>query len=96
LDQAGAALHAGGPPPGEIEVQLGAWRSEEEANAGWDQARLRAGGALDGLSPRVVPADLPGKGRYYRLRVKITGGQNQSAFCADLSLKGVACLPARD
>ena len=96
LDQARAALHAGGPAPGEFEVQLGAWRSEGEANAGWDQARLRAGGTLDGLNPRIVAADLPGKGRYYRLRVKITGGQNQSAFCADLSLKGVACLPARD
>ncbi|HEY2010122.1 MAG TPA: tetratricopeptide repeat protein [Rhizomicrobium sp.] len=78
------------------EVQLGAWRSEGEANAGWDKAKLRAGEALSGLSPHIVTADLPGKGRYYRLRVAVTVGQSRSAFCADLSAKGVDCLPARD
>jgi tetratricopeptide (TPR) repeat protein len=96
LDQPGRAGRTGGTVQGGLEVQLGAWRSEGEANAGWDKARLRADGALDGFSPRVVTADLPGKGRYYRLRVAVTAGQNRMAFCADLSAKGVACLPARD
>jgi tetratricopeptide (TPR) repeat protein len=78
------------------EVQLGAWRSEGEANAGWDEARHHVGGALDGLSPHIVTADLPGRGRYYRLRVSVTAGQSPMAFCADLNARGVACLPARD
>jgi tetratricopeptide (TPR) repeat protein len=78
------------------EVQLGAWRSEGEASAGWDKARLRAAEALNGLSPHIVTADLPGKGRYYRLRVAVTAGQSRSTFCAGLSARGVDCLPARD
>ena len=94
LDQPGHKVRAHGD--GTADVQLGAWRSEGEANAGWDKAKLRAGGALDGFSPHIVTADLPGKGRYYRLRVSVTGPQSRSAFCADLSAKGVACLPARN
>jgi tetratricopeptide (TPR) repeat protein len=78
------------------EVQLGAWRSEAEADAGWTAARLRAGSALDGFSPHIVSAEVPGKGRYYRLRVIVVGGGKQADFCANLSAKGVACFPARD
>ena len=96
LDQPGRSARAHGVAEGMADVQLGAWRSEGEANAGWDKAKLRAGGALDGLSPHIVTADLLGKGRYYRLRVSVTGAQSRSSFCADLSAKGVACLPARD
>jgi tetratricopeptide (TPR) repeat protein len=96
LDQTGGRARARGPDQGAIEVQLGAWRSKGEANAGWDQARLRAGGALNGFNPHIVTADLPGRGRYYRLRVSVAAGQSRSAFCAGLSAKGVTCLPARD
>jgi tetratricopeptide (TPR) repeat protein len=78
------------------EVQLGAWRSEAEANAGWDKAKVRADGALDSLNPHVVTADLPGKGRYYRLRVAAGAGHNRAELCATLTAKGIACLPARD
>ncbi len=78
------------------EVQLGAWRSEAEARDGWAKARSRAGGALEGLSPDIVTADLPGKGRYYRLRVTPMAGQGRSQFCAALTVQGVACLPVRD
>lgn len=93
LDQPGWAMHLSASVQ---EVQLGAWRSEGEASAGWDKAKLRAGAALNGLSPHIVTADLPGKGRYYRLRVAVTAGQSRGAFCAGLSAKGVDCLPARD
>ena len=97
LDQTASAVRQDAKAgPAAVEVQLGAWRSEEEANAGWNAAKLKARGALDGFSPRIVSADLPGKGRYYRLRISLMGGQNQSALCANLGSKGVACLPARD
>jgi tetratricopeptide (TPR) repeat protein len=96
LDQPGRAMSLTPSGHGEMEVQLGAWRSEGEANVGWDNARSRAGEALNGLNPHIVTADLPGRGRYYRLRVAVATGQSRSAFCADLSAKGVSCLPARD
>jgi tetratricopeptide (TPR) repeat protein len=51
-----------------VQIQLGAWRTEEDAGTGWNKAKKQAGTLLDGLSPHIVAADLPGKGRYYRLR----------------------------
>jgi hypothetical protein len=51
---------------------------------------------LDGFSPRIVPVDLPDKGRFFRLRVTVAAGQQLSAFCAGLSTKGIACFPAKD
>jgi hypothetical protein len=78
------------------EVQLGAWRSEAEARAGWEKAKAKAGGVLDGLALHIAIVDLPGKGRYYRLRTAPPVPANRTAFCADLTAKGVDCLPARD
>ena len=94
LDQASRIAQARNPPSGGTEVQLGAWRSQDEANAGWNAAKARAGGVLNGFSPHIVTADLPGKGRFYRLRIGVAAGQSQSDFCANLSAKGVACFPA--
>ena len=92
LDQ--SDVHTSGA--GGAEIQLGAWRSAAEAHAGWDKAKARAGGALDGLNPRVLVADLPGKGRYFRLRVTPGAGQSGAEVCARLAAKAVACLPVRD
>jgi tetratricopeptide (TPR) repeat protein len=75
------------------EVQLGAWRSEAEATAGWHAAVTMAGGILTGLSPHIVTADLPGRGRYYRLRVRVTDSKQ---LCAALTARGMDCFPARD
>ncbi len=78
------------------EVQLGAWRSEAEARTGWDKAVARAGDLLAGRQPHVVMADLPGRGRYYRLRVAPAAGASRSQFCDSLSAAGVTCFPVRD
>jgi tetratricopeptide (TPR) repeat protein len=75
------------------QIQLGAWRSKEEASAGWDKVKVKAGTALDGLSPQIQIADLPGKGRVFRLRVSLEAGQRPAGFCASLTAKGVACYP---
>ena len=78
------------------EVQLGAFRSEAEARAGWSKAQAQAADLLAGHEPHVVMADLPGKGRYYRLRVSPGSGVGQRQFCDRLSAKGVGCFPVRD
>jgi tetratricopeptide (TPR) repeat protein len=88
LDQSDPPSHGSG------EIQLGAWRSAAEAQAGWDKAKARAQGTLDGLEPLITDADLPGKGRYFRLRV--SPKQSRAEICARLAAKGVACIPVRD
>jgi tetratricopeptide (TPR) repeat protein len=75
------------------QVQLGAWRSEAEAAEAWNRAVKISGGALSGLAPRIVPADLPGKGRYYRLRVETADAR---ALCTKLAAKALDCMPARE
>jgi tetratricopeptide (TPR) repeat protein len=89
LDRSSAAL----PHPSGGEVQLGAWRSEAEASVGWNQAMAKAGTMLDGLSPRIIAIDLPGKGRFFRLRVNLLVGDRGVDICARLMAKGVTCLP---
>jgi len=79
-------------PAGEL-VQLGAWRSEDEAMAGWRRAVAQANGVLGGFSPRIVAVDLPGRGRFYRLRVATLDAKD---LCAVLTSQDVACIPARN
>jgi tetratricopeptide (TPR) repeat protein len=78
-----------------VQVQLGAWRTRENANKGWSQAQQLAGETLDGLSPRIVAVDLPGVGRYYRLRVA-ANQTGSKALCMALVAKGLDCIPAQD
>jgi tetratricopeptide (TPR) repeat protein len=83
------ALDAAGKGP---QVQLGAWRSEAEAGQGWSVALRRSGGLLEGLSHHIVAVDLPGRGRYYRLRAGPAG----PGLCSALQAQGVDCIAARD
>ncbi|MGH6828120.1 MAG: tetratricopeptide repeat protein [Rhizomicrobium sp.] len=78
---------------GSAEVQLGAWRSRTEAQAGWERILAQAADALEGATPLIVSADLPA-GHYYRLRVS-AGKQAPQAFCAVLAARGLDCFPIR-
>jgi tetratricopeptide (TPR) repeat protein len=77
------------------QVQLGAWRTEAEATQGWNRAVRQAAGVLEGYSPHIVAVDLPGAGRYYRLRVA-TDKSGSKALCEALTAKGLACISARN
>jgi len=74
---------------GTATVQLGAFRDEASANAAWKSLAEKSSGALDGLAPQIVTADIPGKGTFYRLR---TASDDVSALCAKLTAKGLACM----
>jgi tetratricopeptide (TPR) repeat protein len=74
---------------GTVTVQLGAFRDEASANAAWASLVHISAGALDGFSPQIVAADIPGKGTFYRLR---TAADDASALCAKLTAKGLACM----
>lgn len=84
----GPAQVSGGP-----QVQLGAWRSEPEAQDGWAKARHKSNGLLDRLTAHVVRADLPGRGTYFRLRV---GTPDPAGLCARLLAVSQDCVRVRD
>ena len=76
-------------------IQLGAWRDEAGASNGWNHIVDRSGGLLNGMSPQVVVADIPGKGRFWRLRAEPSSGTDAAAMCEQLKAKGLACIIAK-
>jgi tetratricopeptide (TPR) repeat protein len=76
-------------------IQLGAWHSEEDAANGWNRIVGRSGGLLNGMNPSVVAADIPGKGRFWRLRAEPSSGVDAASLCEQLKAKGLACIVAK-
>jgi tetratricopeptide (TPR) repeat protein len=72
-------------------VQLGAWRTQDEAENAWARAKAKSGDALEGLANIIQVADLPGKGRYYRLRV-VSGPFDATRLCEKLRASGQDCM----
>ncbi|MEI9889083.1 MAG: tetratricopeptide repeat protein [Rhizomicrobium sp.] len=77
-------------------VQLGAWRSETDATDAWNRIIATGGNLLAGLSPQVVPIDLPGKGRFYRLRAGPVSRGVAPGLCEALRAKNLECIVVRD
>jgi Flp pilus assembly protein TadD len=86
------------PPPGPpvAQVQLGAFRDQAMAAQSWDKIAAASDGALQGKSPVIVPVDLPGKGRLWRLRAAVGDKPGARKLCAALLAKGLACIVVRD
>jgi hypothetical protein len=76
-------------------IQLGAYRTTEEANAAWDRVQQGAGELLSGLTPVIVATDLRGRGRYYRLRVGQPSPTTAGQLCQALRSKGITCVLLR-
>lgn len=81
---------------GTAQIQLGAFRDQASATEGWNKILAAADGVLDGRSPNVVPVDLPGKGRYYRLRISVEDKKTAGKLCGALIANGISCLAVRD
>lgn len=79
-----------------VQVQLGAFRDDKTAQQGWNEIAAAAGEALKGLSPIVVTADLPGKGRFWRLRTAVADKAQARKLCAALAVIGRDCLIVKD
>jgi tetratricopeptide (TPR) repeat protein len=79
-----------------VQVQLGAFASQETALAAWNRITAASGGLLAGFSPLTVEVDLPKKGHFWRLRTAVADKAAAQALCAKLTARGQACLLARD
>jgi tetratricopeptide (TPR) repeat protein len=90
IEDTSHAAQAGG------QIQLGAWRDEASAADGWNHIQGQAGDALSGLKPQIVTVDLPGKGRYYRLRAGPVVRGSGAALCETLTAKGLACIVVKE
>jgi tetratricopeptide (TPR) repeat protein len=75
-----------------LEVQLGARRTRAEANDEWNEIRARAGDLLQEFTPNIFEADVPGKGRYFRLRLGPMNKKTATQLCSELKSRGLACI----
>ncbi len=81
---------------GSAVLQIGAYKSQADADAAWKTYAARHAALLAGYGPDVARADLGDKGVWYRLRV--TGFASKdvaSAVCDRLKADGGGCFPAQ-
>jgi hypothetical protein len=77
---------------GAHKVQLGAYRSEKEAQDAWNKMKS-AHKEFANMQPVIVKADLGAKGIYYRLRTGTFANTAEAkAFCGTMSILGQACI----
>lgn len=74
-------------------VQVGAFRSQGEADGQWSKMQGKFGDFFDGKAQDVEVADLGDKGVYYRLRVgPFASADAAKTWCAGLKERGTDCL----
>ena len=88
------------PPPARpaagFPIQLGAWHTRAEAEAGWDAARARAADVLGPVDHFVVESAAEGAAdALYRLQVGPMPSRDSAAsLCRQLRERSVACFVA--
>jgi len=74
-------------------VQVGAFRSNDDAMAQWARMKTKLGDFLNGKSPDVEMADLGDRGVYHRLRIgPFSSADDAKTYCAGLKERGQDCL----
>ena len=78
---------------GGVVLQIGAYKSQADADAAWKTYKAKHSALLSGYSDDIQQADLGEKGTWYRLRI---GGMSNrevaSALCDRLKADGGACI----
>lgn len=82
------------PAPGAgFRVQVGAFRSPEEAAAGWQAARARAPGLLDGVGHVIAQVDLGERGVFHRLQAgPFPTHTSADSLCSQLKARQMDCF----
>jgi cell division protein FtsN len=74
-------------------LQIGAYKSQADAEAAWKVYKARHAALLTGYSENVQQADLGEKGTWYRLRVAGLGDREVAlALCDRLKADGGSCI----
>ncbi|HBK92719.1 MAG TPA: hypothetical protein DDZ68_13705 [Parvularcula sp.] len=88
-----APATAAGALSGSHLVQVGAFRSQGEADGQWAKLQGKLGAFLDGKSKDVEVADLGSKGTFFRLRIgPFASADDAKTYCAGLKERGTDCL----
>jgi cell division protein FtsN len=81
---------------GSYVLQIGAYKSNDDAMAAWKTYQAKHASLLSGLGPDVQQADLGEKGTWYRLRVgSFADKAAASSLCDRLKAENGACFLAK-
>jgi cell division septation protein DedD len=91
-EPASAAPAANG---GSVMIQLGSFPNDALAASAWSKIKMANQELLGSYSPSIKPAEIPGKGTWYRLRVGGFADKGAAkSVCDQLSANGQACIVA--
>jgi cell division protein FtsN len=80
---------------GAFVLQIGSYKSEEEARSSWKEYQAKHP-LVGGYEPDIKKVDLGGKGTWYRLRVgSFADTSAADSFCGKLKADGGVCIPSR-
>ncbi|MEO8301390.1 MAG: SPOR domain-containing protein [Rhizomicrobium sp.] len=91
-----AAKPAAPAAAGAFVLQIGAFKSQAEAETAWRTYKAKHAALLSGYSDNIQQVDLGEKGTWYRLRVGgLADREVATALCDRLKADGGACIPGR-
>lgn len=94
--EAKPAAVAGATPPAGVRAQLGAYKSQAEADGQWKKISRKFAGEIGGKNHYVIRADLGVRGVYYRLQLApFSSSKEVEKFCLSLVGDGQDCFLAR-
>ena len=80
---------------GDWMVQIGSFRTLDEAESAWVNFISRYSDVASGVSPDIQAAEIEGRGTYHRLRIAAFGSRaDASDYCAALQSRGQDCFVA--
>jgi cell division protein FtsN len=77
-------------------LQIGAYKSQADADAAWKVYKAKHAALLSAYSDDVQQADLGERGTWYRLRISGFADKDMAtSLCDRLKADGGACIPGR-
>lgn len=83
-------------PGGEWMVQIGSFRTQQEAEEAWLNFATRYSGLGSGFSPDIQTTEIEGRGTYHRLRISAFASRDSATeYCTRLQAAGQDCYVTR-
>lgn len=93
---AASASTSGSIPAGAFIVQVSSQRTQEQAQAAFNDLQRRYGSVLGGVAPVIERADLGDRGTFYRVRIPAGSRDEAVALCDRLKAAGGDCFVRRN
>jgi cell division protein FtsN len=96
MEKPAPAVGTAKPAAGTYVLQIGAYKSQADAEAAWKTYKTRHAALVAGYSDNILQADLGEKGIWYRLRIGgLSDKEVATALCDRLKADGGACIPGK-